>query len=79
MDTDSGYEAAISRIRLLMRIITNLNAAAMLALCLWLSLAAMGSHDSSSLSGGVLRIHGCNCVLHQVTDWAGRTDVASRN
>lgn len=78
MDTERD-EAAARSIHFLMRVLTNLNAGAMLALCLWLAFAAMDSQSSSELSRDALRFHGCDCVLHQVTDWAGRTDIASNN
>ncbi|MEN9782780.1 MAG: hypothetical protein RJA24_123 [Pseudomonadota bacterium] len=79
MDINGLDEAGNHRTRFLMRMMTNLNAGARLVLCLWLAIAATDSQSNQEAAGTSLRIHGCSCVLHEVTDWAGRTNLAFRN
>ncbi len=69
----------IPEVAALMRLLANLNAGAMFALCLWLAWAAMDytarqPGNTTSIPVGV-----CGCEFTEVTDWSGRTDVALRD
>jgi hypothetical protein len=63
----------------LMRLLTNLNAGAMLALCLWLAFAASDHNARRSGGDGVIQVQGCGCTLSEVTSWNSRLDMAARN
>lgn len=79
MDTERVDDAAIGKISFLMRLLTNLNAGAMLALCLWLAWAALDFNARQSDVSGMIEVHGCGCTLNEVTNWSGRLDVAARD
>lgn len=75
MDTDAeaprpGMPREIDR---LMRLLANINAGAMLALCLWLAWAAM---DYSSRNAATGDMRDCGCVLTE-TGIAARIDIAA--
>jgi hypothetical protein len=79
MGTDRDEEPAIREVCLLMRMLTNLNAGAMLALCLWLAWAAMDFNAQQPLESTSIKVHGCGCVLNEITNWSGHINVASTN
>lgn len=79
MDTDHENDPAIREVRFLMRMLTNLNAGVMLALCLWLAWAAMEHGVRHAGSAGMIKVRGCGCTLSEVTDWNGRLEVAVRD
>ena len=79
MDTERDDDPAIREVRFLMRLLTNLNAGAMLALCLWLAWAAMDFNARKTDVTGMIEVHGCGCTLNEVTNWNGRLDVAVRD
>jgi len=60
-----------------MRLLANLNAGAMLALCLWLAWAALDYNARRDTGAGVIRWHGCECALGEVTGWVGHPDTAA--
>jgi hypothetical protein len=51
MDINGLDEAGNHRTRFLMRMMTNLNAGAMLVLCLWLAIAATDSQSNQEAAG----------------------------
>jgi hypothetical protein len=81
MDTDRDWQpgSGLREVNALMRLLTNLNAGAMLALCLWLAWTALDYNARQSGSAGVIKVQGCGCTLSEVTNWSGRFDVAARD
>lgn len=79
MDTERDADPAIREIHFLMRLLTNLNAGAMLALCLWLAWAAMDYTARQPEAISFQSINGCKCTLNEVTDRTGRIDIAARD
>ncbi len=79
MDIERDDNPAIREVRFLMRILTNLNAGAMLALCLWLAWAALDFSARQADAIGMIEVNGCGCTLREVTNWSGRLDVAVRD
>jgi|LakMenEpi03Aug12_release.lakeMendotaPanAssembly.Ray.scaffolds.fasta_scaffold305898_2 hypothetical protein len=79
MDTDADQpQAGIPpEVDALMRLLANLNAGAMLALCLWLAFAALDFNSRHVDAAGVIEVQGCDCTLREVTDWSGRMNVAA--
>jgi hypothetical protein len=63
----------------LMRLLANLNAGAMLALCLWLASSAMDFNARQTDGAGEIRVQDCGCTLTGATNWSGRLDVAARD
>lgn len=76
MDTERD-DATTRNIHFLMRVLTNLNAGAMLALCLWLAWAAMDYTTRQSDATSSISFNGCDCKLNEVTNWSGRIDIAA--
>jgi hypothetical protein len=81
MDTDAetpqpGIPREVDR---LMRLLANLNAGAMLALCLWLASSAMDFNARQADGAGGIRVQDCGCTLPGATNWSGRLDVAARD
>jgi len=77
MDTERDDDSAIREVRFLMRLLTNLNAGAMLALCLWLAWAAIDYNTRQPGEVSSISFHGCDCKLNEITNWSGRIDVAA--
>ncbi len=81
MDTDRAGQpgGGLRAIDALMRLLTKLNAGAMLALCLWLASAALDYNARQAGGAGTIKVHGCGCMLSEVTSWSGRRNVAARD
>jgi len=81
MDTDRDGQpgGGLREINALMRTLTNLNAGAMLALCLWLAWAALDYNARQAGGTGTIKLQGCDCTLSEVTDWNWRLEVAARD
>jgi hypothetical protein len=79
MDTEGDDEAATRRIHFLMQMLTNLNAGAMFALCIWLAWAAMDYSVQQAETTSSISIDSCGCTLSEVTNWSGRIDIAVRD
>ena len=77
MDTERDGDAAVRDDHFMVRVLTNLNAGAMLALCLWLASAALEYEARAGSAGKALNMHDCGCAMSEVTDRSGRFDVAS--
>jgi hypothetical protein len=58
MDIERDDDPAIREVRLLMRLLTNLNAGAMLALCLWLAWAALDYNARQPDATGMIEVQG---------------------
>jgi hypothetical protein len=78
-DHDGQAGSGLHEVDALMRLLTNLNAGAMLALCLWLAWAALDYNARQAGGTGAIKVQGCGCTLSEVTDWNGRLDVAARD
>lgn len=66
MDIERADDAASHRLSFLMRMLTNLNAGGMLALCLWLSWAALDFNAGHTQDTGTITLHGCGCSLEAI-------------
>ena len=77
MDIERDDDPAIREVRFLMRLLINLNAGGMLALCLWLSFAAMDFNTRFTQESGAITVHGCSCVLNEIANGSGRINVAA--
>jgi hypothetical protein len=77
MGTERDDNPAIREVRFLMRMQTNLNAGAMLALCLWLAWAALDYNSHQREISGKIEVHGCGCALSEVTNWSGNLNIAA--
>lgn len=78
-DRDVGQNGVPPQVTALMRLLANLNAGAMLALCLWLVWAALDHNARQSGDAGVIQVQGCGCALNEATNWSGRLDVAAHH
>lgn len=78
-DSDGGQHDIPRGVMALMKLLANLNAGVMLALCLWLVWAALDHNTRQSGDTGVIQVQGCGCTLSEVTNWSGRLDVAAHH
>lgn len=77
MDTDRADDSSNCAVLRLMRLLTHLNAGGMLALCLWLSLAALDFNASHTRNPGAITVHGCSCSLDEITDRSTQLNMAA--
>ena len=79
MGTEPGNSNhPVREINVLMRLLINLNAGVMLALCIWLSWAAMDHNARYSQGAAVIPLNGCGCSLGEMKDGLRKPDVAAR-
>ena len=79
MDTERDGGDVLRDITFLMRMLTNLNAGAMLALCLWLAWAALDYNTRHLPVQGAITVQGCGCVLNEMGDASGPVKFVARD
>ncbi len=76
-ETEQPQSGIPPEVDALMRLLANLNAGAMLALCLWLAFAASDYNARRGGGDGAIQVQGCGCTLSEITNWNGRLDMAA--
>lgn len=79
MDTERESGDVLRDVRFLMRMLTNLNAGAMLALCLWLAWAALDYNARHLPAQGAITVSGCGCVLNEMDGESGPVKFVARD
>lgn len=63
MDTDRNPAGIPREVSALMKLLSSINAGAMIALCLWLAWAALDHQQHQADARDMLSLQGCNCTL----------------